>query len=422
MDINQQNENLQPSIESNQEKDPVQAIATGLGVVSGGLAGAMIGRLVAGRFGAAVGAVVGGVAGANVGREAAEGVDQRIANVADAVKHNVKQTVDEIKSPVIDTVDAVKQNVEAAQPAVTGAIDSVRETIDETRPAMKEAIGAVTETIDETRPSMVETADAVKATVEDARPAVQEAVQKTSESIQSSASSIADSVQGTAQSVKGAAQEAQPKMTEAMEQVADNVQSSVSTMSDSIQGGIHDTASNVASSTETATSRTGSWSSDQPIADVGVFEDMQPPIEDATLIDSDTALILDQPDRIDSSQAIDQSIDQSIDQPIPIADPMLGGISDQTNTDAAQRTFDRGLMLSNQGDFTGAELAFSDVIDLMPDSPEAHFNLGIVLLQLDRKAEGIVHIREARDLSRSRGDFESADNLDRILQQVEMMS
>jgi hypothetical protein len=44
MDINQQNENLQPSIESNQEKDPVQAIATGLGVVSGGLAGAMIGR------------------------------------------------------------------------------------------------------------------------------------------------------------------------------------------------------------------------------------------------------------------------------------------------------------------------------------------------------------------------------------------
>ncbi|MUG91243.1 tetratricopeptide repeat protein [Scytonema sp. UIC 10036] len=90
-----------------------------------------------------------------------------------------------------------------------------------------------------------------------------------------------------------------------------------------------------------------------------------------------------------------------------------------TNLETAHNAFDRGLILSNQGDFAGAEKAFTEVIQIVPEAAEAHFNLGIVLLQLNRKMEGIGHIQQARDLSRSHGDFEATKNLARLLQQLE---
>lgn len=433
MDLSQSNENQSSSIEPTQGRDPVQTVATGLGAVSGGLAGAVIGRLVGGRLGAAVGAVVGGVAGANVGREAAAGVDETIGGVVD----EVRQTVEDIKPSVIGTVDAVKHNIEAAQPSVIGTIDSVRETIDETRPAVTEAIHAVTETIDESRPSVVGTVDAVKATVEDSRPAVQEAVQKTSESIQSSAASVADSVQGAAQSVKGAAQDAQPKMTQAMESVSDSVQETAESVKgaaqdarpkmsqamESVSDSVQSSASSVADKVQRATQDKGTSSSisgagtttgmgqdvisDQPYGQSGIIEDTSPMIAEGASAGIEPML------------APDQTGVQSVDRMGQSPASRVGSISDSNDIDSIQNEFDRGILLSAQGDLIGAEAAFVEVIRVMPDSPEAHFNLGVVLFQQGREMEGKNHIQQARDLARDRGDIVAVDNLNLILQQME---
>src|SRR3569832_1017299 len=83
-------------------------VATGIGVASGGLAGAAIGRLVGGKLGAAFGAVLGGLAGAALGKEAAEGVDHTVEGVVDALK----DTVEDIKPSVKGAIDAVKDSVD----------------------------------------------------------------------------------------------------------------------------------------------------------------------------------------------------------------------------------------------------------------------------------------------------------------------
>ena len=410
MDFSQQHENQSSLSEVNevpQARDPVQTVATGLGTVSGGLAGALIGRLVAGRLGAAVGAVVGGVAGANVGREAAIGVDATINEVV----NEVKQTVEDIKPAVIDTVDAVKQNIEAAQTSVIVAIDSVRETMDEARPAVTETIHAVTETIDEARPSVVETVDDMRETIEETRPAVKEAVQKTSESVQSSAASVAGSVQGAAQSVKGAAQDAQPKMTQAREDVSESVQSSASNVADSVQRATQDTASSNRD-IDTTSDMGQAMMLDQPYGQSGILEDIDPIRTERTLTNIGSG----------STLAPDQTGIESIDQKRQGTAAGFRAVSDSNDSMAIQDEFERGIFLSEQGDLDGAKTAFAEVIRVMPDAPEAYFNMGMVLFQQGRETESRGYIRQARDLATTRGDLDAAVNLDIILKQMESNS
>ena len=75
-------------------------------------------------------------------------------------------------------------------------------------------------------------------------------------------------------------------------------------------------------------------------------------------------------------------------------------------------------MLNDQGDLAGAEAAFVEVIRVRPDSPEAHFNLGIVLFQQGRELESRHHIQQARELVRDQGNVQAVETLDRILQQM----
>jgi uncharacterized membrane protein len=110
-------------------------ITTGVSVVSGGLAGAILGQFVAGRLGAAIGAVVGGVAGAALSQEAGDGLDQAV----EEAKAKVQDAVAEIQPTAqnaIETVrEKVKDTVAEAKPAAQNAIETVKARVQETKPA-----------------------------------------------------------------------------------------------------------------------------------------------------------------------------------------------------------------------------------------------------------------------------------------------
>lgn len=107
------------------DSDTQDAVSLGVAVVSGGLAGAVLGNLVAGRVGTVIGAVMGGVAGAAIGQETGD----RLSNAVETVKDKI----DEVKPSVTHAIDSAKQTVsqkvEDVKPSVTHAIDSAKQSI-----------------------------------------------------------------------------------------------------------------------------------------------------------------------------------------------------------------------------------------------------------------------------------------------------
>jgi len=248
-------------------------------------------------------------------------------------------------------------------------------------------------------------AQSVKGAAQDAQPKMREAIESVSEDVKSSASSVAGSVQGAAQSVKGAAQDAQPKMREAIESVSEDVKSSASNVADSVK----QTAQDTSSTSGIDTSASYRMPPAEPIdLGIGTIEDTQPAIADSTLIGSSASMasapiIPEQPPIYTGSAMADSSVSL---------------YDDQMDMEFIQSEFDRGIMLSNQGDLVGAEAAFEHVTQLIPESAEARFNLGVVQYQQGRRSEAIANIQQARDLSLLQGSVDAAENLDRIIQQL----
>jgi tetratricopeptide (TPR) repeat protein len=271
---------------------------------------------------------------------------------------------------------------------------------------------------------------------------MREAIESVSENVKSSASSVASSVQGAAQSVQGAAQDAQPKMREAIESVSEDVKSSASSVAGSVKGATQDaqpkmkeaiesvsedvksSASSVADSVKQKTQDTSSTSSIDTSASylippaepidlgIGTIEDTQPAIADSTLIGSSASMT--------SAPIIPEQ--QPIYTGSAMTDSSVSLYDDQMDMELIQSEFDRGIMLSNQGDLVGAEAAFEHVTQLIPESAEARFNLGVVQYQQGRLPEAIANIQQARDLSLLQGSVDAAENLDRIIQQLRAAS
>jgi len=223
---------------------------------------------------------------------------------------------------------------------------------------VSEAIHSVTKTIDEARPAVSEAIHSVTETVDQTRPSIVQ----------------------TANAVKTTVEDSRPAVNEAVQRTSESVQSSASSIADSVQG--------VSQSVK------------------GAVQDAQPEMTEAVKQMSGDV------------QSSVTSVTDSIQNVAQNTASRLTSDIGTTNLETAQNAFDQGIILSSQDDFAGAEKAFTEVIQIVPEAAEAHFNLGIVLLQLNRKTEGIGHIQQARDLSRSHGDFEATENLDRLLQQL----
>ncbi|MEC4816736.1 MAG: hypothetical protein SAK29_26230 [Scytonema sp. PMC 1069.18] len=69
------------SQDSNSDQKDSHPLATGLGVVGGGVAGAALGRSVGGKAGAALGGVVGAIAGGVAGNKVAEYTEEVIDKI-----------------------------------------------------------------------------------------------------------------------------------------------------------------------------------------------------------------------------------------------------------------------------------------------------------------------------------------------------
>jgi tetratricopeptide (TPR) repeat protein len=67
----------------------------------------------------------------------------------------------------------------------------------------------------------------------------------------------------------------------------------------------------------------------------------------------------------------------------------------QTEAADIQRIFRKGLELQQKGDLEGAIDAYRQLLQIRPDVPPAHANLGVVLARLGRYQEAISHYRDA---------------------------
>lgn len=230
-----------------------------------------------------------------------------------------------------------------------------------------------------------ETRESVTEVVHESQPKITRAIDSVTENIQSSAREAGNSV-------KEAAHEAQPKMRRAMENVSDKIESSVSETADSVKEVAHEAQPKVTRAIDNVTNSMES--------SVSKVADSVP------------------------GAAQDQNITRtpSMDLTKQITSSTNLGIDDPKSFDLAQSEFERGIKVAGQGDLVGAQAAFERAIAIMPESPELHYNLGVVLLQQAKESEGVNHIRQARDLSRIEGNTSAAQALERILQQIKVVS
>ncbi len=78
-------------------------------------------------------------------------------------------------------------------------------------------------------------------------------------------------------------------------------------------------------------------------------------------------------------------------------------------TDAAPRddtfaaAFERGVAAYNADDVEAAADAFEEAVRLAPSDPEAHINLGLVYMRLQRPEDGLRELATGAELERARG-------------------
>jgi uncharacterized protein YcfJ len=92
--------------------------------------------------------------------------------------------------------------------------------------------------------------------------------------------------------------------------------------------------------------------------------------------------------------------------------------SENMNVVSVEEQYDQGVALGKHGDLAGAIAAFQSVVAQEPNYAEAHYNLGVVLCKYGLTEQGITHIEQSRNICRTEGREQEAENIDRILQNL----
>jgi len=76
-------------------------------------------------------------------------------------------------------------------------------------------------------------------------------------------------------------------------------------------------------------------------------------------------------------------------------------MSESSNTQPEWKThFDRGMSAGGAGDLAAAERHFAKAVEIAPEEPYPHYELGYTLSRLGRHAEALAELRRANELSR----------------------
>lgn len=134
--------------------------------MSTGLAGAVIGNMVAGRLGAAIGAVVGGVAGVALSQTEA------VEDAVDAVKHKVEDAKPAIQNAIGTVQDKAENAKSAAMDAVSTVQDKTKGAVDSIQHKAEDARSAAVDTVDSAQDKAQNAQPDVMNTVETASPTV----------------------------------------------------------------------------------------------------------------------------------------------------------------------------------------------------------------------------------------------------------
>ncbi|NJN58449.1 MAG: tetratricopeptide repeat protein [Leptolyngbyaceae cyanobacterium SL_5_9] len=92
--------------------------------------------------------------------------------------------------------------------------------------------------------------------------------------------------------------------------------------------------------------------------------------------------------------------------------------TEDTSVVSVEEQYDQGVALGKQGNLAGAIAAFQSVVAQEPNHAEAHYNLGVVLCKYGLTEQGITHIERSRNICRTEGREQEAENIDRILQNL----
>jgi uncharacterized protein YcfJ len=317
-----------------------------IGAVSGGLAGAVLGNMVAGKLGAAIGAVVGGVAGAAISNE--KGAE---------ISHAVNQAVDVAKEKV--------------QPSVMNALDQVESKASTINPDAANAVSNI------------------KAKVQEAT---------------SSAGSSSSNLSGSTYAEESTVQETDVVSASVADEVyATGIDATSAYVEDTSLNSTVDSMTASPGYTDTVTGYTDSstgYGVDDYVADT-IAEDMHSPDR----ISSGSAYIEDQTPGYESTSSMEYATDAAYS-------------SENMSVVSVEEQYDQGVALGKQGDLSGAIAAFQSVVAQEPNYAEAHYNLGVVLCKYGLTEQGITHIEQSRNICRTEGREQEAENIDRILQNL----
>jgi Flp pilus assembly protein TadD len=233
--------------------------------------------------------------------------------------------------------------------------------------------------------------EAVRGTIEDSRPAVIDAVEHTSQSISTSAQSIANSVQGVAA-------DARPAVVDALKSTSQSVKSAASTVSETVKSTATEAKPAVVDALQSTSESVKSAATSASETVKSTVADAKPAVVDAVQKTSEQVK--------DSATAMGSSVQQSLQSTMQSAPREYSSIEDQ---------YQEALELGRQGKLEQAAVLFQQVAYQVPDSPEVHYNLGVVLGKTGDREGGITHIREARNLCQQQGYLRDAENLDQIL-------
>ncbi|MFB2974436.1 tetratricopeptide repeat protein [Aerosakkonema sp. BLCC-F183] len=90
----------------------------------------------------------------------------------------------------------------------------------------------------------------------------------------------------------------------------------------------------------------------------------------------------------------------------------------QINPTYAKAYYNLGNVLAQQGDRDGAIAQWREAIRIQPEFAEAYANLGLIFSRSGQRREALEAFKRARDLFKSQGKTDRAEQIDRIIQRV----
>lgn len=206
--------------EAEKNQSGSHTVAKAVGATGGSVAGAAVGKMVAGKMGAAIGAIGGAIAGAAIGDQAATGMDHQVDNVAGSIKdaaesvtHQVEDTLDSVKAKIDETdvkglAESAKHKIDEAD--VRGVSQSIQGKIDEAdvRGVSQSVQGKIDEAdvrgVSQSVKGKIDEADvrgvtdSAKRTIDaDVRPAIKNAINHTSQKAKDIAHSATSGTQNS---------------------------------------------------------------------------------------------------------------------------------------------------------------------------------------------------------------------------------